>query len=187
MKNREEIYPDWKFPVSVKGQNRYNIRTPIHQHGEQTLSKQARTDGKIKSFSANTNAVSNRSYQAKNLGCLHKMCNLPNKLNFYKQIRPSHILGSGDMVFKVINTFKNHYINPFDPFLGKKTLCNLSPGAAMPAEVTDYLLLLHEKGKDLCKDFLQSRILTTTKRFHNKITRNNIKMLLTKKTSSSRT
>ena len=181
MKNREDIYPDWRFPVSVQGQNRYNIRTPIHQHGEQTLSKQARTDGKIKSFSANTNAVSNRSYQAKNLGYLHKMCNLPNKLNFYKQIRPSHILGSGDMVFKVINTFKNHHINPFDPFLGKKTLCNLSPGAAMPDEVTDYLLLLHEKGKDLCKDFLRSRILTTTKKFHNKITRNNIKLLLTKK------
>ena len=107
MKNREEIYPDWKFPVAMKGQNWYNIRTPIQQHGEQTLSKQARTDGKIKSFSANANAVSNRSYQAKNLGSLRKMCNLPNKLNFYKQIRPSHILGSGDMVFKVINTFKN--------------------------------------------------------------------------------
>ena len=120
MKNREEIYPDWKFPVSVQGQNRYNIRTPIHQQGEQALSKQARTDGKIKSFAANTNAVANRSYQTKNLGCLHKMCNLPTKLNFYKQIRPSHILGSRDMVFKVINTFKNHYINPFNPLLGKK-------------------------------------------------------------------
>ena len=31
---------------------------------------------------------------------------------------------------------------------------SLSCGAAMPAEVTDYLLLLHEKGKDLFKDFL---------------------------------
>ena len=169
----------------MQGQNWYNIRTPIHQQGEQTLSKQARIDGKIKSFAANTNAVTNRTYRAKNLGCLHKMCNLPTKLNFYKQIRPSHILGSGDMAFKVINTLKNHYINPFDPLFVKKTLCNLSPGAAMPAEVTDYLLLLHEKGKDLCKDFLQSRILTTAKRFHNKIMRNNIKMLLTKKTSSS--
>ena len=116
---------------------------PIHQQGEQTLSKQARTDGKMKSFAANTDAVANRSYQAKNLACLHKMCNLPTKLNFYWQIRPSHILGSGDMVFKIINTFKNHYINPFDPFLGKKALCNVSPGAVMPAEVPDYLLLLH--------------------------------------------
>ena len=86
MKNREEIYPDWKFPVSVQGQNWYNIRTPIHQQREQTLSKQARTDGKIKSFAANTNAVIKRTYQAKNLSCLHKMCNLPTKLNFYKQI-----------------------------------------------------------------------------------------------------
>ena len=85
------------------------------------------------------------------------------------------------MVFKVINTFKNHYLNLFDPFLGKKTLYSLSSGAAMPAKATDYLLLLHEKGKDLCKYFLQSLILTTTKRFHNKITRNNIKLLLTKK------
>ena len=85
------------------------------------------------------------------------------------------------MVFKFINTFKYHYIDPFDPFLGKKTLYNVSSGAAMPAEVTDYLLLLHEKGKYLSKDFLQSRILTMTKRFHDKITRSNIKMLLTKK------
>ena len=187
MKNRQEIYPDWKFPVSVQGQNRYNIRTPIHQQGEQTFSKQARTDGKIKSFAANTNAVPIGHIEQKNLGSLHKMCNLPTKLNFYKQIRPSHILGSGDMAFKVINTFKNHYINPFDPFLEKKTLFHLSPGACLPAEVTDYLLLLHETGKDLCKKFLQSRILTTIKRFHNKITRNNIKMLLTKKTGSFRT
>ena len=51
----------------------------------------------------------------------------------------------------------------------------------MPAEVTDYILLLHENGKDLWKDFLQSRILTTTKRSHDKITRNNTKMILTKK------
>ena len=85
------------------------------------------------------------------------------------------------MLFKVINTFKNHYINPFDPFLEKETLYNLSSGAAMPAEVTEYLLLLHEKGNDLCNNFLQSRILTTTKRFHDKFTRNNNKMILTKK------
>ena len=127
------------------------------------------------------------SYQTDILGKKPWLSLLPTKLNFYKQIRPSHILGSGDMAFKVINTFKNHYINPFDPFLEKKTLCSLSSGAAMPADVTDYLLLLHEKGKDLCKDFLPSRILTLTKSFHNKITRNNIKMLLTKKASSSRT
>ena len=71
MKKREEIYSDWKFPVSVQGQNRYNIRTPIHQQGEQTLNKQARTDGKIKSFAANTNTVTKPTYWAKNLGCLH--------------------------------------------------------------------------------------------------------------------
>ena len=68
------------------------------------------------------------------------------------------------MVFKVINTFKNHYINLFDPILEKNTLYNVSSDAAMPARVSDYLLLLHEKGKDLCKGFLQNRILTTTKR-----------------------
>ena len=85
------------------------------------------------------------------------------------------------MVFKVINTFKNHYINPLNPFLWKKKLYNFSSDAKLPAEDADYLLLLHEKGKDLCKDFLPSRILTKTKSFHDKITRNNNKMLLTKK------
>ena len=66
--SREVIYPDWKFPLSVPGQNQYNIWTPIHQRGAQTLNKQARTDGEIKDFAANTNAVANRSYQAENLG-----------------------------------------------------------------------------------------------------------------------
>ena len=85
------------------------------------------------------------------------------------------------MAFKVINTFKNYYINPFNPFLGKKTLHRFSSGAAMPAKATDYLLLLHEKGKDLCKHFLSSRTVTTIKRCRDRIARNNDKMLLTKK------
>ena len=120
MKNREAIDSDLKVPASVQEQNRHNIRTPIHRRGEQTLNKQAKTDGRKKGFATNTNAVANRSYQAKNLSCLHKMCNLTTTSNIYKQTRPSYILRSGDMVFKVINTFKNHYINPFNPFLWKK-------------------------------------------------------------------
>ena len=85
------------------------------------------------------------------------------------------------MVFKVINTYKNHYINLFDLFLEKEILYNLISGAAMSAEVTEYLFLFHEKGKYLCIDFLQSRIFAATKRFHDTITRNNNKMFLTKK------
>ena len=172
MKNKEVIHPRLKVPVSVQEQNWYIIRTPTDQRREPTLNKQAKTVGGIKGTAANTNAVAkwtlNRSYQAENLSCLHKMCNLTTTSNIYKQNRPSYILRSKNIVFKVINTFKNH-INPFE----KETLFNLDSGAAMPTEVTEYLLLLHEKGKDLCNDFLQSRILTATKSFHNKITRNN--------------
>ena len=94
IKNREVIYSNLKFSVSVQGQNWCNFRTPIHQRGEQTLNKQARTDGEIRDFPANTNAVANRSYQAENLSRLHKMCNLITKLNNYKQVRPSYILRS---------------------------------------------------------------------------------------------
>ena len=85
------------------------------------------------------------------------------------------------MVFKVINTYKNHQISPFDLFLEKEILYNLISGAAMSAEVTEYLFLFHEKGKYLCIDFLQCRIFAATKRFHDTITRNNDKMFLTKK------
>ena len=130
------------------------------------MNKQAKTDGEKKGFATNTNAVANRSYQAKSLSCLHKMCNLTTTLNIYKKTRPSYILRSGDMVFKVINTFKNHYITHSIRFCEeKKTLYNLSSDAKLPAEDTDYLLLLNQKGKDLCKDFLPRRILTTTKSF----------------------
>ena len=102
MKNREVIYPDLKVPVTVQGKNRYNIRTPIHQRGEQTLNKQAKTNGEIKGVAANTNAVANWSY------CRPKMCNLTTASKIYKQIRPSYILRSEDMVFKVTTTLKNH-------------------------------------------------------------------------------
>ena len=102
MKNREVIYPDLKVPVTVQGKNRYNIQNPIHQRGEQTLNKQAKTNGEIKGVAANTNAVANWSY------CRPKMCNLTTASNIYKQIRPSYILRSEDMVFKVTTTLKNH-------------------------------------------------------------------------------
>ena len=148
------------------------------------MSKLARIHEQIKDFAANTNAIANRSCQVENFNCLNKMCNLTTKLNIYMQIRPSYILRSRDMVFKVINIFKNHYINLLDPILGKNTLYDVSSDAAMPARVSDYLLLLHEKDKDLCKGFLQNRILTTTKRF-DKTTRNNKTMLLAKKASFS--
>ena len=71
------------------------------------LEQATKTVRGIKGFVANTNAVAklilNQSYQAENLSCLHKMCNLIN--------RHSYILGSEDMVLKVINIFKNYYIN----------------------------------------------------------------------------
>ena len=122
MKNREAIDSDLKVPASVQEQNRHNIQTSIHRRGEQTLNKQEETDGEKKVFAENTNTFANRSYQAKNLSCIHKIRNLTTTWIIYKQTRPSFILKSGDMVFKVINTFKNHYINPFNPFLWKKTL-----------------------------------------------------------------
>ena len=165
MKNREVIYLGLKVLVSVEGQDRYNIRTPIDQRGVKTLNKLRRTVRGIKGFTANTNAVAkwtlNQSYQAENLSCLHKLSNLTTA---------SYILRSEDIVFKVINTFKNYYksknysITTFDPFLEKETLYNPSSGAAMSAEVTGNLLLVHEKGQDLCEDFLQAPRFSTTKK-----------------------
>ena len=43
MKNTKIIYNGLKVPVSVQGQNRYNIRNAIDQRGDQTLNKQAKT------------------------------------------------------------------------------------------------------------------------------------------------
>ena len=84
MKNREAIDSDLKVPASVQEQNRHNIQTSIHWWGEQPLNKQEETDGEKKVFAENTNAVSNRSYQAKNLSCIHKMCNLTTTSNIHK-------------------------------------------------------------------------------------------------------
>ena len=175
MKDREGIYPDLKVAVLVQGQNQYNIWIPIHQRREQTLNKQAKTDGEIKCFAANTNAVTNRSYEAETPSCLHKT---PLYQLFTSKLdllisQDLEIWSSKFSVLSKITTLTGSI-----HFWGKKNLYNLSSGAAMAVEVTDYLVLLHEKGKNFSKDFLQSRILTTTKIFEDKITRNNNKKKL---------
>ena len=60
MKNKE-------VPVSMQGQNRYNIRILIDLRGEQILNEQAKTVGMITGFAANTNAVAKWTHCVKSV------------------------------------------------------------------------------------------------------------------------
>ena len=75
MGNIEKVYPNLKPLLETKGlsvqeQDRYAIRTSIDQRGEQTINRNAKTSGGIKSFVSNEKSVLkwclNRSEQARN-------------------------------------------------------------------------------------------------------------------------
>ena len=62
MGNIEKFYPNLKplletKGLSVQGQDRYAIRTSIDQRGEQTINRDAKTSGGIKSFVSNEKFV----------------------------------------------------------------------------------------------------------------------------------
>ena len=56
--------------LSVQAQSRYSLRTSIDQHGEQTINRDVKTSGGIKSFASNKESIHkwtlNHPYQAEN-------------------------------------------------------------------------------------------------------------------------
>ena len=86
LENIEQIYPGLKEllrykGLSVQAQDRYKLHTAIDQRGEQSINRDAKTTGGIKSFAVDNTSVLkwtlNRSEQAKNtaellsMACIH--------------------------------------------------------------------------------------------------------------------
>ena len=98
MKNLESYFPCLKVNLSAQAQAQYHLRTAVYQRGEKTLTKDAKIIGGIKRFSGNNNAVTKwtlgRSYQAKNLNALFRLCNLKQQPYEYRHNRPRQILQS---------------------------------------------------------------------------------------------
>ena len=89
----EVLYPGLKGLLSEKGmsvqaQERFPLRVPVDQSGEQTLNRDAKTTGGIKYFAADSSAVLkwtlNCSEQAKNTGALLNLTDMNNPGSIYK-------------------------------------------------------------------------------------------------------
>ena len=98
MGNIERFYPNLKPLLETKGgsvqeQDRYAIRSSIDQRGEQTINRNAKTSGGIKSFVSNEKSVLkwclNRSEQARNSRALLELCGAVVVNDWRKPCRPS--------------------------------------------------------------------------------------------------
>ncbi len=84
--------------MSVQAQEKLPLRVAIDQSGEQTLNRDAKTSGRIKSFTSDGNAILkwtlNRAEQAKCTENLLNLAQLSNASTPYKPLRPSQIIKS---------------------------------------------------------------------------------------------
>ena len=98
MKNLESYFPGLKVDLSVQAQDQYHLRTEVDHRGEKTLTKDAKTIGGIKLINNNNNAVTKwvlgRTYQAKNVNALFRLCNMKQQPYEYRHNRPRQILQS---------------------------------------------------------------------------------------------
>ena len=97
----ENLYPGLQQLLERKGmsvQDRHCVCTAIDQRGEQTINRDAKTAGGIKSFAANSEPVLkwclNRSEQAQNTKALSDLCGISTNPELYKPCRPSQIIKS---------------------------------------------------------------------------------------------
>ena len=137
MANIETAHPGCKKlllnkGLSVQAQSRYPLRTSKDQRGKQTINRDAKTFGGIKSFASNEESVLkwtlNRPYQAENTQALFEMAGIKRSTENYKCTRPSEIIKSERRVAKVKEVLANEFLNPFDPTLDQEYLFNIVSG-----------------------------------------------------------
>ena len=129
---------------------------------EQTINRDAKTTGGIKSFSFSDSSVFkwtfNRSEQARNTTGLLSLAGMESSLDMYKPLRPLQILRSEEMVKNVVSVLSNEYINPFGPDLDKDQLFNLSLGAPInDSNAVEQILNIRKVGKDNYNEFKKNR------------------------------
>ena len=166
MKSIDNVYPGLKdmlssCVLSIRGQNRYALRTATDQRGEQTFNKDAKTMGGIKGFASNTNSVLkwtlNKSFQS-NTRALLNMCGLDDVSEIYRPLRPSQVLQSEAKVANVIEVLSEEYINPFGTDVPINKLLNLSSGTPVPDDIATTILEVQERGISVSDTFRKKRL-----------------------------
>jgi len=89
----------------------------------------------------------------------------------YNTLRPSQILRSEKQVASIIKVLEEDYINPFGVDIDKTLLYNLSSGHPVEPEKVADILNIKEKGSELMSSFVNERLLSKKKLFHDTLTR----------------
>ena len=101
--------------ISVQGQDKYALHTAIDQRGKQTLNKDAKSTGGIKSFASSSESVtkwtSNRVSQASVTAKLKKFSNITKSDEIYKPLRPHQIGKSEKWTASLQNTISQDFVN----------------------------------------------------------------------------
>jgi hypothetical protein len=162
-----------KSGLSVQAQDRHPLRTATDQRGEQTINRDAKTAGGIKSFANDSNAILkwtlNRSEEAKNKAKLFEMAGMSLSNEVYKSLRPSEILKSESYTTSVFNMLSKEYLNPFDAELDTSFLYNLSSGTPIEEDISEEILNNRIEGEALFETFITDRMLKKEILFHDPI------------------
>ena len=181
------MYPSLKdlleqHGVSVQTQESFPVRIAFDQRGEQTINRDAKTSGGIKSFAADSSAIQlkwtlNRAEQVENTKALLDFAGMNNASNAYKPLRPSQILQSEKFVSRIIEVLKEEYVNPFDVNIPKEKLVNLSSAVALPdVQMASAILSTRSVGKEESQKFRLEHLESSKVKFHDPIKRRKLQL-----------
>ena len=160
----------------VQRQGRYATSTSIDERGEQTINRDTKTSGGIKSFESNRKSVLkwclNRSEQASNSRALVDWWGVGVVNDQYKPSRLSQIILTENLVGSTINVLINKYLNHFDESMDPNYLFNLSSGELVPNDLANNILNIHNERTMLADDFINKRINSNGVSFHHAISVN---------------
>ena len=161
---------------SVQGQDKYPLRTATDQCGEQTLNKDAKSIGGIKSFASSSESVTkwtlNRASQASVTAKLKKFSNITKSDEIYKPLRSHQIVKSEKWTASLQNTISQDFVNPFST--GLDPLYNLSSGIPLDDDKISSMLNVQKTGEEQYNDFVQNRLLSDEIKFHDTLTHNKL-------------
>ena len=181
----DKLFPGCKlllkhYGISVQGQDRYPLRTAVDQSGEQTFNRDAKTTGGITNFAGNIESVTkwtlNRGSQAEVTAELKKLAGLENAKDSYKPLRPHEIVKSCKLSNALVSTISEDFNNPFSKDLSPDKLYHLSSGIPVDDDQSDGILEVSEIGKKAYLKFVNERLFSDEKLFHDTLQRLKIKL-----------
>lgn len=163
------------FGAQLSDKNPFG-RIPIDQTIEETANKDTQTAGGTKGFSLKPGSVTRyyltAEYRSKGLHKLRDMTNAHNTGMLHKDLETSRIARDEQDVEALTQLLSVTWINPFQE---TNDLIHLATGLVATTEVKDDLLLAKEKGEQAYKSFVQDRLDSTTKGFHDCLPRLKLK------------